>query len=59
MAHPDNTGRIWVRTNKAATVTNAFPLDKGDVFTFTVDNLNKLFALIAAIGETLIVGYSM
>ena len=59
MAHPDNTGRIWVRTRVAATVNNAFPLDKGDIVDFCVENLNQLFALIVANGDTLIVGYSL
>jgi len=59
MAHPDNTGRIWVRTKTAAATNNAFPLDKGDVIGFSVENLQELRALIVANGDTLIVGYSL
>jgi hypothetical protein len=59
MAHPDNTGRIWVRTMKTAAANNAFPLDKTDVIGFSVENLNQLHALIVANGDTLIVGYSL
>lgn len=59
MAHPDNAGRIWVRTMKAAAANNAIPLDKGDVFGFTVDNLNQLYVLTITSGDTLIVGYSI
>lgn len=59
MAHPDNTGRIWVRTMSTAAANNAFPLDKGDIIGFSVDNLNQLYALIVANGDTLIVGYSL
>lgn len=59
MAHPDNTGRIWVRTMKTAAANNAFPLDKGDVVGFSVENLNQMYALIVANGDTLIVGYSL
>lgn len=59
MAHPDNTGRIWVRTRSTATVNNAFPLDKGDPIGFSIENLSDLFTLIVANGDTLIVGYSL
>jgi len=59
MAHPDNTGKIWVRTKKVATVDNAFPLDKGDVIGFSVENMQDLHALIVTNGEKLIVGYSL
>lgn len=59
MAHPDNTGRIWVRTMTTAAANNAFPLDKGDIVGFSVENLNQMYALIVANGDTLIVGYSL
>jgi hypothetical protein len=59
MAHPDNTGRVWVCTKIAAASNNAFPLDKGDVIGFSVENLSELRALIVANGDTLIVGYSL
>ncbi len=59
MAHPDNTGRIWVRTKTAAASNNAFPLDKGDPIGFAVENLSELQALIVTNGDTLIVGYSL
>lgn len=58
MAHPDNAGRIWVRTRKTAAANNAFPLDKGDVIGFSVENLADLRALTISTGDTLIVGYS-
>lgn len=59
MAHPDNTGRIWVRTRSTAAANNAFPLDKGEVMGFSVENLSELRALIVANGDTIIVGYSL
>lgn len=59
VAHPDNTGKVWVRTKKVATVDNAFPLDAGDVIGFSVENLQDLHALIVTNGEKLIVGYSL
>ena len=59
IAHPDNTGRVWVRTKKAATVDNAIPLGAGDSISFSVENLQDLHALIVVNGEKLIVGYSL
>jgi hypothetical protein len=59
MAHPDNAGKIWVRTRKGALSTNAFPLDAGDVIGFSAENLADLHALTITTGDTLIVGYSL
>ena len=59
IAHPDNTGKVWVRTKKAATVDNAIPLDAGDMIGFSVENLQDLHALMVVNGEKLIVGYSL
>ena len=59
VAHPDNTGRIWVRTKVAATSNNAFPLNAGDVIGFTVENLSELWVLIETTGEKAIVGYCL
>ena len=58
MGHPDNTGKIWVRPYKTATVDNAWPLDKSEVVGFTVDNLKQLNALIVVDGEKAIVAYT-
>jgi len=59
IAHPDNTGKIWVRTRQTATVNNAIPLYAGDMVGFSVENLSDLQALIVTNGEKLIVGYSL
>lgn len=59
VAHPANTGYVWVRPRSAATTANAIPLEKGQHWTFSVENLNELYALIAALGDTLIVAYSL
>lgn len=59
MGHPDNTGKIWVRTKEVATVNNAWPLDANDVMGFTITNLNMLHALIIADGEKIIIAYTM
>jgi len=56
--HPDNTGKIWVRPDKTATVNNAWPLEAGDVVTFTLDNLKQLNMLFVVASEKVIVGYT-
>jgi len=58
MGHPDNTGIIWVRPDKAAEITNAWPLSAGEVVSFTLDNLKQLKMNIATDGDILIVAYS-
>lgn len=58
-AHPDNVGRVWVRTRQTATVNNAFPLDAGDSIGFSVECLAEVRSLIVANGDTLIIGYSL
>lgn len=58
MGHPDNTGKVWVRTGEVATVTNSWPLEAGEVFSFNVDNLSDLQMLIVVDGEKLIVAYA-
>jgi hypothetical protein len=59
MAHPDNAGRVWVRTKTAALTTNAWPLEAGDVTGFTITNLSMLRLLIPTNGEKAIIAYSM
>ena len=58
MAHPDNTGKVWIRPDKTATVDNAWPLSAGEVVNFALDNLKQLNMLIAVGGEKLIVAYT-
>jgi len=58
MGHPDNTGKVWVRPDKTASVNNAWPLSTGEVVGFTLDNLKQLNMLIAVAGEKLIVAYT-
>ena len=59
IGHPDNTGKVWVRTKQVATVNNAIPLDAGDIVGFSVENMSDLQMLIVVAGEKLIVGYSL
>jgi len=58
MAHPDNTGKVWVKPHATATVNNAWPLDKGDVVGLSISNLNMLNLLIAVNGEKAIIAYT-
>lgn len=58
MGHPDNTGKVWVRTNTTATVNDAWPLAAGETFQFFVDNLSELEMLVVIDGEKLIVAYA-
>lgn len=58
MAHPDNTGKVWVRASMVATVNNAWPLAAGEILSFNVDNLSELQMLIVVSGEKLIVAYA-
>jgi hypothetical protein len=59
IAHPSNTGKVWVRPNDTATVDNAIPLDAGDAVPISITNLNQLQLLIAVSGEKAIVAYSL
>ena len=58
MAHPDNTGKVWVRTMTDATTANSWPLAAGEVINFAVDNLRDLRMLIVTDTEKLIVAYT-
>ena len=58
MAHPDNDGSVWVRPNKTSTVNNSWPLAKGEVIGFTLDNLEQLNMLFIEDGDILIVAYT-
>ena len=57
MGHPDNDGKVWVRSLSTATTSNAWPLGKGEIVNISVDNLRDLQMLIASDTEKLIVAY--
>jgi len=59
MGHPTNTGDIWVRPKKVATVNTAWPLVANDVMGLTITNLNMLHILTVVDGEKAIIAYSM
>ena len=58
MGHPDNTGNVWVRPDKTATVDNAWPLAAKEAIGFTIDNLKQLNMLFVVDGEKIIVSYT-
>jgi len=58
MGHPDNTGKVWVRSLVEATVNNAWPLGAGEATNISVDNFRDLQMLIVVDGEKLIVAYA-
>lgn len=58
MGHPLNSGSVWVRPNKTATVNNSWPVAKGEVVGFTLDNLSQLNMLFIEDGDSLIVAYT-
>lgn len=58
MGHPDNNGKVWVRSLATATVNNSWPIGAGEVVNISVDNFRDLQMLIAADTEKLIVAYA-
>lgn len=58
MGHPDNTGKVWVRTLSDASTSNAWPLGAGEIWNASVDNLRDLRMLIVTDTEKLIVSYA-
>lgn len=58
LGHPLNTGSVWVRPHKTATVNNAWPLAVGEVVNFSIDNLNQLNMLFIEAGDVVIVAYT-
>lgn len=57
-AHPDNSGTVWVRPNKTATINNSWPLAVSDVIKFTLDNLSQLNMLMVTDGDIIIVAHT-
>lgn len=58
MGHPDNGGKVWVRSLSVATTSNSWPLGKGEMVNLSVDNLRDLQMLIVVDTEKLIVAYA-
>lgn len=53
-----NGDRAWVRPYKVASAANAWPLDKGEVFGFTINNLNQLHVTIQTADDIVVVAYT-
>ena len=54
----DNTGRVWVRPYSVASAANAWPLEKGESFGFTVSNLNQVHVTIETTTEIAIIAFT-
>jgi hypothetical protein len=59
MGHPSASGTIWAQVHKAATTTNAWPVAKKEVVSFTITNLNMLNLLIPTANDRAIIAYSV
>lgn len=58
IAELSNTGKVWTRPYSVASATNAWPLDRGDSFGFTVSNLNQVHVTIETTEEIAIIAYT-
>ena len=58
MGHPSASGTSWTRPYKVATITNAWPIAKKEVVSFTITNLNMLHVLIPTANDRVIIAYS-
>lgn len=58
MGYPDNDNKVWVRPYAACTATHKWPLDAGDVVSYSVDNLNRLYFLFDKHDEQVIIAYT-
>lgn len=53
-----NGDRAWVRPYSVASAANAWPLDKGEIFGFAINNLNQLHITIQTTDDIVIVAYT-
>lgn len=53
-----NGDRAWVRPYKIASSANGWPLDKGEVFGFAINNLNQLHVTIQTADDIVVVAYT-
>jgi hypothetical protein len=53
-----NGDRLWTRPNKVATSLNAWPLDKSEIFGFTLHNLNQLHVTIQTTDDIAVIAYT-
>ena len=58
MAWPTNTDTIWVRPYTKPVLNHGWPLEKRDVVSFAVDNLNQLHFLFDTDNEKVIIAYT-
>jgi hypothetical protein len=58
IGHPDNSGLVWARCDKAATANNAYPCGAGTGLGMPVDNLKNLHLHIVESGDVAIVMFT-
>ena len=54
----DNAGTVWVRPYSAASAANGWPLNKGEIFGFAINNLNQLHVTIETSSEIAVIAYT-
>lgn len=53
-----NGDRAWIRPYKVASAANGWPIDKGEVFGFAINNLNQLHVTIQTADDIVVVAYT-
>ena len=54
----NNDGKVWVRPYSLASAANAWPLNTGESFGFSITNLNQLHVNIQKTGDIAIIAYT-
>lgn len=55
MAHPSNSGDVWVNLDAAAAVDTGWYLDAGDYVQLSIDNMSRLRLNTTTIGDKVII----
>lgn len=55
MAHPTNSGDIWVNVDAAGVVDTGWYLDAGDYVEFAINNMDRLHTFLVTSGDKVIV----
>ncbi len=55
MAHPTNSGDIWVNLDAAGAVDTGWYLDAGDYVQFSLNNIDRLHTFLVTSGDKVIV----
>jgi len=58
IAELDNADKVWIRPYKPASAANGWPLNKGEIFGFAINNLNQLHVTIETTGQIAVIAYT-